>query len=66
MANFKLGFIGAGFIGKFQAKAVAQIRGCDLAGVCALKGAEELAAIARKNNIGDCVVYNSVGDLCKT
>lgn len=65
MANFRLGFIGAGFIGKFQAKAVAQIRGCDLAGVCALKGAEELAAIARKNNIGDCVIYNSVGELCK-
>jgi predicted dehydrogenase len=65
MSNFKLGFIGAGFIGKFQAKAVAQIRGCDLAGVYALKGSEELAAFARKNNIGDCVIYNSVDDLCK-
>ncbi len=65
MANFKLGFIGAGFIGKFQAKAVAQIRGCDLAGVHALKGAEELAAHANKYNLGDCVVYNSVAELCK-
>lgn len=65
MSNFKLGFIGAGFIGKFQAKAVTQIRNCDLAGVYALKGAEELADYAKKNNIGDCVVYNSVGELCK-
>lgn len=65
MANFKLGFIGAGFIGKFQAKAVAQIRGCELAGVHALKGAEELAAYAKKNNLGDCAVYPSIEELCK-
>ncbi len=65
MSNFKLGFIGAGFIAKFQAKAMAQIRGVELAGVYALKGAEELAAVAKKNDIGDCVVYNSIGELCK-
>ena len=65
MSNFKIGFIGAGFIAKFQAKAMAQIRGVDLAGVYALKGAEELAAIARQTGIGDCAVYDSVGALCK-
>lgn len=65
MANFKLGFIGAGFIAKFQAKAVTQIRGVDLAGVCALKGAEELADYANQAGIGPCAVYPSVAELCK-
>ncbi len=65
MGNFKLGFIGAGFIAKFQARAVKQIRGIDLAGVCALKGAEELAADANANGIGPCTVYGSVAELCK-
>ncbi|HQN00461.1 MAG TPA: Gfo/Idh/MocA family oxidoreductase [Candidatus Hydrogenedentes bacterium] len=65
MSNFKIGFIGAGFIAKFQAKAMTQIRGVELAGVCALKGAEELADAAKKSGIGDCVVYPSVGELCK-
>ena len=44
MERFKLGFIGAGFIAKFQAQALTMVRGADLAGVTALKGAEELAA----------------------
>lgn len=65
MPNFKLGFIGAGFIAKFQAKAMHQIRGVDLAGVHALKGAEELAALARHNGLGDCKVYGSILELCK-
>ncbi len=65
MANFRLGFIGAGFIAKFQAKAVAQIRGVDLAGVYALKGAEELAAVANASGIGPCKVYASVDELCR-
>jgi predicted dehydrogenase len=65
MSNFRLGFIGAGFIAKFQAKAMTQIRDADLAGVHALKGAEELAAFAKDNHIGDCQVYPSVAELCK-
>lgn len=66
MSNFKLGFIGAGFIAKFQAKAMTQIRGVDLAGVYALKGAEELAAFADANGIGPCKVCSSVADLCNS
>ena len=65
MGNFKLGFIGAGFIAKFQATAMKQIRGVDLAGVCALKGAEELVAYANANGIGPCQAYPSIADLCK-
>lgn len=62
---FRLGFIGAGFIAKFQAKALTQVRGVDLVGVCALKGAEELAQYAKEQNIGDCKVYPSIAELCK-
>ena len=64
MSAFKLGFIGAGFIAKFQAKAMQYIRNIDLVGVHALKGAEALAASARKNGLGDCTIYPSVAELC--
>jgi len=64
MERFKLGFIGAGFIAKFQAKAMTFVRDIDLVGVHALKGAEELAAYARENGLSDCQVYPSVAELC--
>ena len=65
MANFKLGFIGAGFIANFQAKAVAQIRGVDIAGVYSLKGAEEFVANVKALDVGDCTIYNSIDELCR-
>lgn len=64
MARFKLGFIGAGFIAKFQIKALEGARNVDLAGVYALKGAEELSARAKKRGLGPCKVCSSVADLC--
>ena len=65
MDKFRMGFIGAGFIAKFQAVALKMVRGVDLAGVHALKGAEELAAFAKQNGLGDCKVYPDVAELCK-
>ncbi len=65
MAKFRFGFIGAGFIAKFQAKALTQVRDAELAGVHALKGAEELAAYAKDNGLGECQVYSNVAELCK-
>lgn len=62
--NFKLGFIGAGFIARFQASALRFVRGVDLAGVHALRGAEDLAAYAKAEGLGDCQVYGSIKDLC--
>ena len=64
MERFKFGFVGAGFIAKFQARALTQVRDADLVGVYALAGAEELAAYAKGNGLGDCQVYGSVGELC--
>ena len=66
MQNFKLGFIGAGFIAKFQAKALQFVRNVDLAAVYALKGAEELAEIARTNNLGDCKICQSIAEICNS
>ncbi|MBI4557874.1 MAG: Gfo/Idh/MocA family oxidoreductase [Candidatus Hydrogenedentes bacterium] len=65
MERLRLGFIGAGFIAKFQATALHFVRGVDLVGVYALKGSEELAAFAKQTGVGDCKVYPSVAELCK-
>lgn len=66
MATFKLGFIGAGFIAKFHAKALTMVRTAELAGVYALDGAEEMAANAQKTGVGpDCKAYQSISELCK-
>ncbi|MCF6285930.1 MAG: Gfo/Idh/MocA family oxidoreductase [Candidatus Hydrogenedentes bacterium] len=64
MSNFKLGIIGAGFISRFHTKALQSVRGVDLAGVYSPKGAPELQALARELGVGDCVVHESVAELC--
>ncbi|MBI1317629.1 MAG: gfo/Idh/MocA family oxidoreductase [Candidatus Hydrogenedens sp.] len=65
MEPFKLGFIGAGFISRFQAKAVAQVRGVELAGVTAPENAESLQALSLELGIGPCTVYPNVRELAK-
>jgi predicted dehydrogenase len=65
MSSFKLGFIGAGFIAHFHARALRHVRGIDLAGVYSVKGAEALQATSREAGTGDCVVYPSIAELCK-
>jgi predicted dehydrogenase len=65
MQTLKLGSIGAGFIGNFQATAMKQVRGLEIEGVYALKWAEKLAEFAKENGLGDCKVYPNVAELCK-
>jgi len=65
METLKLGFIGAGFIGNFQATAMKQVRGLELVGVYALKWAEKLAEFAKSNALGECKVYSNVAELSK-
>ena len=59
------GFVGAGFVARFHASALRQLRGIKLAGVTALNGAPELAAVAQNWEIGDTTVYKSVADMAK-
>lgn len=65
MERLKLGFIGAGFIAHFQAKALCHVRTAELHGVFALRGAEELQEFAHKHALGACNIYSSVKELCE-
>jgi predicted dehydrogenase len=61
----KVGMIGAGFVARFHERALRSVRNVELAGVCALKGAEALAQQARQDRLGDTKVYRSVAELTK-
>jgi len=61
----KIGMVGAGFVAEFHRKSLESVRGIELAGVCALKGAEELAQRARDAGLGNTRVFGSVEELCK-
>jgi len=64
MEALKVGFIGAGFIAKFQATALQSVRGMDLIGVFAQKGASELAQWATARGLGECREYATIQELC--
>jgi len=61
----KIGMVGAGFVAEFHRKSLQSVRNAELAGVCALKGAEELAQRAREAGLGDTQVFGSIEELCK-
>jgi predicted dehydrogenase len=65
MQNMKLGFIGAGFIAHFHARALRNVRGAELSGVFAIKGADELCRFSQEHGLGDCKSYESVAELCR-
>ena len=61
----KYGFVGAGFNAKFHLAALRQLRGIEVAGVTAVGGAPELAAMARGWGLGETVVYDSVYEMAQ-
>ena len=61
----KVGFIGAGFVANFHARALQSVRGATLEAIYAKKGAEELAKRAQDLGVGKPVVAKSIKDLCK-
>jgi len=63
--SLKYGFVGAGFNAKFHLAALRQVRGIKVAGVMAVGGAPEFAAMAREWGLGDTEVYPTVGELAK-
>lgn len=63
--KLKVGFIGAGFIAHFHAKAMEQIRNMELSGIVARTGAEELSAYAQERGLGAGKVYKSVAEMAK-
>ena len=65
MDTLKLGIVGAGFITRFQARAIAQIRNMEIAGITSRTRAhaEAVAQEIREAGIGEAVVYDGVGEM---
>ncbi|MGE5358412.1 MAG: Gfo/Idh/MocA family protein, partial [Bacteroidales bacterium] len=63
--SLRYGFVGAGFVAKFHLAALRQVRGIKVTGVTAVKGADELAALARTWGVGDGVAYPSIAEMAK-
>lgn len=65
MKKIRVGFIGSGFIARFLATAMIQVRHCELSAIYNRGGADELAEFARKNGLGDPKVVDSVTEMAK-
>ena len=61
----RLGFIGAGFVARFQAVAIEQARGIEIAGMVRRRGSEPLAAFCRSRGLGEAKIYDSIADLAR-
>ena len=63
--RLRYGYVGAGFVARFHLSAIKQIRGIEIAGVTAPKGAQELAAMAREMGVGDAAVFNNIKEMAE-
>jgi len=59
----KIGMVGAGFVAHFHARALTQVRSVELSGVYAKDNSESLRKFAHENNLGECVIYNSIKEM---
>ncbi len=64
MKNLKIGFIGSGFIAQFLAKAMIQVRNCEISAIYKRSHAPKLAEYARQNGLGDPFLCDSVKEVC--
>jgi len=67
MQTLKLGFVGAGFVAGFHARALLQVRGLEVAGIVSRTraNAEKLAAFVKNSHLGKAVVYRNVGEMAE-
>lgn len=61
----RLGFIGAGFVAQFQAVAIQQVRGLEIAGILKRSGADKLSAWCRDHRLGEAKVFDTIGEMAK-
>jgi predicted dehydrogenase len=61
----RLGFIGAGFVARFQAVAIQQVRGIEIAGILRRNGAEPLAAWCRQQRLGEAKLFDTIGEMAR-
>ena len=67
METLRLGFIGAGFVARFHAKAIEQVRGIEIAGITSrtTASAEVLARSVRDRGLGDGVVFPDIVEMAR-
>ena len=63
--SLKVGVVGAGFITRFQALAMRQVRGMEFAGITERKGSAAVVKIAREFGLGEPKIYPSVTEMAK-
>ena len=63
--TLKLGVVGAGFVARFHARALRQVRGAEIVGVTSRSRAraEEYAALVRENGLGEAVTYKDIAEM---
>jgi predicted dehydrogenase len=65
MTDLKLGYVGAGFVAQFHARALRQVRGAEIAGVVSPHRAGQFSEMVRQSGLGEGAVYQSVGEMAK-
>ncbi|MEX2015419.1 MAG: Gfo/Idh/MocA family oxidoreductase, partial [Candidatus Hydrogenedentales bacterium] len=65
MVSLKIGFIGTGFIAKFHARALQQVRDVELVGAVSPHSAPAFAEYGRTLGLGDVRAFKSVKELCE-
>ncbi|MCP4541272.1 MAG: Gfo/Idh/MocA family oxidoreductase [Chloroflexi bacterium] len=65
MKTLKLGMVGAGFVAKFHARALLQVRGVEIAGITSrtMESAEAFASMVKENGLGEGVAYSSISEM---
>jgi len=60
MKPLKIGFIGSGFIARFLAKAMIQVRHCEISAIYERSDSKQLADYATANGLGDPIITDSI------
>ena len=65
--TLKLGMIGAGFIAKFQARAIMQVRNMEIAGIVSRteESAQSFSKMIKDHGLGEGTVYSDVAEMAK-
>jgi len=63
MRPLKIGFIGSGFIARFIAKGMIQVRHCELSAIYERSDAGLLAQFAKENQLGDPLITRSIKEV---
>ncbi len=61
--TLKLGMIGSGFVAKFHARALTQVRNMDVDGIVGGRRAEELSKTVTEQGLGKGVVYSDIAEM---